>query len=522
MAKIKKILRPPFVLVVLDGWGISKIRAGNAIALAKTPNMKSILRRYPHSLLGACGRDAGLPPHQDGNSEAGHMNIGAGRIIEQDSVIISKSINDGSFFKNPAFLSAIQHVQRNKSKLHIMGLLTAEQSAHADPDHLLALMTLFRLRHVPQVYLHLFTDGRDSYQFLAPELLTKVEKSIQNGEKIATIAGRFYAMDRIHEWERTKTVYDALTIGTGHETHSAQEAILQAYNRHENDEYIKPTVINPPGLEGRIGDNDAIIFFNLRSDRVRQLTKAFVQKEFDGFKREKVLNNLCFVTLTDFGPDLPAVLAAYPSRMVVDTLPFALKGLRQLYVAETEKYAHVTYFFNGGYDQPVAGEKRIIIKSPEAYTYREKPAMSAHKLTSVVIQALEKQKYDFIVMNYANADMVGHTGDLDACIKAVEVVDECLGKLLKKTLQKNGTLIITADHGNIEEVKDIKSGQINTSHSGYPVPFIVINKNITKTAKVLNGVLADIAPTILNMMGIPKPNVMGNKLLCKFRINQQY
>ncbi|MFA6553407.1 MAG: 2,3-bisphosphoglycerate-independent phosphoglycerate mutase [Patescibacteria group bacterium] len=521
MSKVKKIQRPPFVLVVLDGWGISKIRTGNAIALAKTPHMDAILRRYPHSLLGACGRDAGLPPHQDGNSEAGHMNIGAGRIVEQDSVIISKSINDGSFFKNPAFISAIQHVQRNKSKLHIMGLMTAEQSAHADPDHLLALITLFRLRHVSEVYLHLFTDGRDSYQFLAPELLSKVERSLQNGEKIATIAGRFYAMDRIHEWDRTKMVYDALTIGTGHETKSAQEAILQAYNRHENDEYLRPTVINPPGKEGRIGDNDAIIFFNLRSDRVRQLTKAFVQKGFDGFRREKELKNLCFVTLTDFGPDLSPVLAAYPSRMVVDTLPFALKGLRQLYVAETEKYAHVTYFFNGGYDQPVAGEDRVIIKSPEAYTYRDKPAMSANKLTNVVLQALEKNKYDFIVMNYANADMVGHTGDLAACIKAVEVVDSCLGKLVKKVIKKEATMIITADHGNIEEVKDIKSGQINTSHSGYPVPFILVNKNIPKNLRMSNGVLADIAPTILDIMDMPKPQVMGNKLLCKFHINQQ-
>lgn len=513
--------RPPFVLVILDGWGVSKNTVGNAIALAKTPNLDAIMKRYPHTTLGASGRDAGLPPHQDGNSEAGHMNIGAGRVVEQDSVIISKSISDGSFFKNPAFKSAIQHVQKYHSKMHLMGLMTAEQSAHADPDHLLALITMCRLQHVSPVYLHLFTDGRDSFQFLAPQLLTKVEKSLQNGEKIATIAGRFYAMDRIREWSRTKIVYDALVSGAQYETHSAQEAILQAYNRHENDEYIKPTVINPPGSDGRIGDNDAVIFFNLRSDRVRQLTKVFMQPSFDGFAREKVLKNLCFVTLTDFGPDLPDVLSAYPSRMVVDTLPFALKGLRQLYVAETEKYAHVTYFFNGGYDQPVAGEDRAIIKSPKAYTYREKPAMSAHRLTRVVLNALQKHTHDFIVMNYANPDMVGHTGDLPACIKAVEVVDECLGQLLKSVLQHDGTMIITADHGNIEEVKEIPSGQINTSHSGFPVPFIVINKKISKSMKLSRGVLGDIAPTILSIMGIPKPHAMGDKLLCQFHINQQ-
>ncbi|MFA5052357.1 MAG: 2,3-bisphosphoglycerate-independent phosphoglycerate mutase [Patescibacteria group bacterium] len=520
MRKTTTTHRPPLILVILDGWGVSKIKIGNAIALAKTPHLDAILRRYPHSTLGASGRDAGLPPHQDGNSEAGHMNIGAGRIVEQDSVIISKSINDGSFFRNPAFLSAIQHVQRHHSKLHIMGLLTEEQSAHADPDHLLALVTLCKLHHISPLYLHLFTDGRDSFQYLAPQLLTRVEKSLQNGEKIATIAGRFYAMDRIHKWERTKLVYDALVLGTGHETHTAQEAILQAYNRHENDEYIKPTVINPPGGSGRIDSNDAIIFFNLRSDRVRQLTKAFVQPLFEGFKREKVLSNICFVTLTDFGPDLPSVLSAFPSRMVIDTLPFALKGLRQMYVAETEKYAHVTYFFNGGYAQPVAGEDRIIIKSPQVHTYNEAPAMSSGKITSIVLNALQKKTHDFIVMNFANPDMVGHTGDLAACIKAVESVDVCLGKLLKKVLKMDATMIITADHGNIEEVKEVSSGQINTSHSGYPVPFIVINKKIPRSMKVFKGVLADIAPTILSIMGIPKPHIMGNKILCKFHINQ--
>ncbi len=510
----------PLLLIILDGWGVSRQREGNAIALAKTPVMDELLKKCPHTLLGASGKDAGLPPHQDGNSEAGHMNIGAGRIVEQDSVLISKSINDGTFFKNAAFQTAIEHVKKNRSKMHLMGLLTAEQSAHADPDHLLALLTLLRLSEVNSVYLHLFTDGRDSYQFLAIRLLEKLKRAFANGEKIATIAGRFYAMDRIKEWSRTEMVYNSLVLGLGNIAASAEEAVLQAYNRHENDEYIKPTMIKTDGKKsGRISNDDAVIFFNLRSDRVRELTKAFVQPEFQGFTRKKVVSNLCFVSLTDFGPDLPGVLAAYPSRVLKNTLPFALKGLRQLYIAETEKYAHATYFFNGGYDHPVAGETRLIIRSPQVHSYNEKPEMSAYQLTSTVVAALKKRQYDFIMMNFANPDMVAHTGDLKASIKAVEVVDECLGNLKKVISKVNGTMIITADHGNIEEVKDIKTGQVNTSHSSNPVPLIIYNKNIPRTIKLKRGVLADVAPTILHMMNIPKPPEMGNKILCLYQIN---
>ncbi len=511
----------PFVLVILDGWGITTQTVGNAILLADTPVMDSFFKKYPHTLLQASGKQVGLPPYQSGNSEAGHMNIGAGRVVEQDSVHISRSINDGIFFKNPAFITALDHVKKHDSKLHLMGLFTAEQSAHADPDHVLALMTLTRLKRIKKVYLHLFTDGRDSYQYLAIKLLQRFKKTLGT-EKIATVMGRFYSMDRNKEWKRTKMAYEALVQGKGRVTESADDAILQAYNRQENDEYIKPTVVKLPGREkGQISDNDAVIFFNLRSDRVRQLTKTFVQPDFDGFERKKRLKNLKFIALTDFGPDLPGVLSAYPARFIKNTLPMALDGLRQLYVAETEKYAHMTYFFNGGYDHPVAGEDRVIIHSPHAYSYRDLPSMSAREITKVIIDDIGKQGHDFIAVNYANPDMVAHTGDLNASVEAVEVVDECLGKLHRTVLEHNGTMIITADHGNVEEVIDPDTEQVDTAHSNNPVPFIIINKKISNKEPMKKGALCDIGPTILHMLHLPKPKEMGNKILCQYQINQQ-
>ena len=508
----------PVILAILDGWGVCPQKKGNAIALAKTPNLKK-LYTYPNTLLGASGRQAGLPPTQDGNSEAGHMNIGAGRIVEQDSVVISKSINDGTFFKNAAFSSALHHAKKYNSAIHLMGLLTNEQSAHADPDHLLALLTLCQYSQIKKVFLHLFTDGRDSYQYLAVKILQRLKKAFHNNEKISTIIGRFYAMDRIKEWSRTEMAYNAIVLGQGIHIDNPQDAILEAYNRQESDEYIKPTVIGD-GKSGRVNDFDSVIFFNLRSDRVRQLCKVFVQEDFIGFKREKVLKNMCFVTLTDFGPDLPDVLTAYPARILKDTLPFILKNRRQLYIAENEKYAHVTYFFNGGYDHPVAGEDRVTIPSPRVSNYKEAPKMSASKITNYINSILKKNKYDFIVVNYANADMVGHSGDLPATIKAVETIDRCLGDLMKTIDQYDGTLVITADHGNAEEVVDVNSGQVDTSHSSNPVPFIIFNKTIPKKIRLRKGVLADIAPTLLHMMKIKKPNAMGSKILCQYQISQ--
>ncbi len=513
--------RKPVVLAILDGWGMWDVKKGNAIKMARTPNFSNFWKNYPHTLLGASGKDVGLPPLQDGNSEAGHMNIGAGRIIEQDSVIVSKAINEGTFFRNPAFLSAIQHVKKNNSSIHLLGLITSEQSAHADPDHLLALITLLKIKKVSKVYLHLFTDGRDSYQYLAVKLIDKINKSLTNGEVISTVIGRFYAMDRIKKWERTEMAYNALVMGEGKRASSAKDAILLAYNSHETDEYISPTVIkNNGGITPRINDNDAIIFFNLRSDRVRQLCKPFLQDDFLGFKRKKILKNLTFVTLTDFGPDLPGVLSAYPAIILPDTLPSALVGYKQLYIAETEKYAHVTYFLNGGHGYKIAQEDWKIIDSPKVKSYKDKPEMSAQELTDFIINSLNEYNYDFVIVNYANPDMVGHTGDIEAGIKAVETVDQCIGNLYKCIKKHSGTLIITADHGNIEELIDLETDQVDTAHSNNPVPFIIVNEKIPKKILIKNGVLADIAPTLLHLMKIKKPKEMGKKILCQYQINQ--
>lgn len=518
--------RNPVVLMILDGWGMAEPSKGNAITLAKTPVMDKLWDKYPHSLLGASGKDVGLSPKQDGNSEAGHMNIGAGRIVEQDSVIISESINKGTFFKNPAFLETIEHVRRNRSHLHIMGLLTSDQSAHADPDHLLALLTLTRHYDIGKVYLHLFTDGRDSPQYVAIKLLKELEKDLKDNEIIATITGRFYAMDRKKIWERTEKTYNAMVLSEGFEAPSPQRAIIQAYNKKETDEFITPTIVLKDHQKPRrISDGDAIIFFNLRSDRARQLTKAFVQKKFNeinlrAFRRKKVLKDLRFVAMTDFGPDLDGVITAYPSIDIKDTLPMLLVDLKQLYIAESEKYAHVTYFFNGGYPDPVGDEDRLLIKSPDVKSYDLKPEMSAPEITDQILQFLSQDAYDFITLNFANPDMVGHTGNLKAGIKAVEVVDKCVGKILNKVCEKKGLVIITADHGNIEEMINLETGEIDTKHSSNPVPFILVADSksayyskIKNRKRLEKGILGNITSSILEILDIEKSNLMTAKSL---------
>ena len=504
--------------MILDGWGIAPPSRGNAVTLAKTPVMDGLYKKYPHTLLCASGRCAGLPPKQDGNSEAGHMNIGAGRLVEQDSVRISKGINDGTFSKNAAFEEAFAHVKRNDSSLHLMGLLSEEQSAHADPDHLLALLTLIRLKNVKKVFLHLFTDGRDSGKYIAVRLVENLKKVLRDNEKIATICGRYYAMDRIKEWSRTKKAYDTIVLGKAScRAPTAEAAVIKGYNRGEDDEFLSPTVIaNDNKQVGKVNHSDAVIFFNLRSDRVRQLAKAFVQddKTFIGFNRGKTLNDIRFITLTDFGPDLSGVLSAYPSVILKNTLPFVLRKYRQLYIAESEKFAHVTYFFNGGYASPVAGEERVMIKSPNVSSYADVPRMQAKKVTDIIIHGLQKDKYDVIVVNFANPDMVGHTGNLKAGIKAVEFIDRCVGLVVKAALKKNGLVFITADHGNIEEMINLKTGEIDTAHSTYPVPFIIVKKSIRKI-KLKKGKLADIAPTIINFLKLEKQPDMKGKVLCQ-------
>ena len=561
----------PMILIILDGWGIAEPSKGNAVTLAKTPVMDGLVKKYPNTLLRAHGKYVGLPPKQSGNSEAGHMNIGAGRVVEQDSVVICKSINQGTFFKNLAFIEAIRHVQKNKSKLHLMGMLSNGMSAHSDPDHILALLTLIRGHNFKEVYLHLFTDGRDSPKYAALKLIEAIQRDYLKDEYIATIIGRFYAMDRKKKWERLEKAYNALVLGKGLNAKSPQAAITEAYNRGETDEFIQPYVITKKGKPlPRIKDGDAVIFFNLRSDRARQLAKVFAQKDFNKMnpgssKRKKVLKDLKFIAMTDFGPDLDSIITAFPSIDLRETLPMQLADLRQLYITETEKYAHVTYFFNGGYADPVAGEARTVLSSPDVKSYDETPAMSSADLTDAVLDNLtpkphfstspltpllnrrggqrrwgddgdeppsylggvgggidrrgEKKgrswRYDFTTLNFAAPDMIGHTGNLKAGIQCCEEVDKCVGRIVEAYLKAGGTVLITSDHGNVEEMINLKTGEIDTEHSVNPAPFILINNKLKDIKLRKEGVLGDIAPTILELIGREKPKEMTGRSLIK-------
>ncbi len=520
---IKDLKNLPLLLLILDGWGIAKPSNGNAISLAATPTIDNLLKKYPSTTLHAHGRYVGLPNKQVGNSEAGHMNIGAGRIVEQDNVVISKSIKNGRFVKNPAFLGAIRHIKKKKSKIHLMGMLSNGQSPHSDPGHLVALLELLRKHKIKNVYLHLFTDGRDSPKYASLQLIDEFSKKYLQHEKIVTIIGRYYAMDRKKKWLRTRMSYNALVLGKGRKAKTAQEAITKAYNRGHSDEFIEPYIIGDDKQNSRIANGDSVVFFNLRSDRSRQLAKVFVQNSFakmntKSFKRQKKLKHLYFVAMTDFGPDLNDIITAFPSIDLQNTLPTQLKDLRQLYIAETEKYAHVTYFFNGGYSGQVAGEKQIIIPSPDVKSYDQTPAMSSKELINTVIQALSSDKkkkylYDVTVLNLAAPDMIGHTGNLSAGIICCHQIDKYVNQIIEAYLAIDGTVLLTADHGNIETMINPKTEEIFTEHTANPVPFILINKKLNKRKLRKNGVLGDIAPTILQLLGIKKPKEMTGKSL---------
>ncbi|MBI4426626.1 MAG: 2,3-bisphosphoglycerate-independent phosphoglycerate mutase [Candidatus Kerfeldbacteria bacterium] len=507
----------PLVMIIFDGWGIAPRGPGNAIALAKTPVMDTLAKTYPSTTLAAAGSAVGLPTNQAGNSEAGHMNIGAGRVVEQDSIRISRSINEGTFFKNAAFQAAVRHVQKHRSQLHLIGLLTEQQSAHADPDHLLALLTLARTMHVSPVQLHLFTDGRDSPPTASIRLLRRLEPSLQSGESIATIIGRFYAMDRKKVWSRTKRAYEAMVLGQGRLVATAEEAILAGYDRGLTDEFIEPTVVADP-RQRRIQSNDAVIFFNLRSDRARQLTKVFVQERFtdqnpDAFKREHRPRNILFVAMTDFGPDLGEIYTAFPSVDLYSTFPVILRRYCQLYVAESEKFAHVTFFFNGGYDKPVAGENRVLIASPGVSSYDAAPEMSVRRITSFVVNDLQRQEHDVVVVNFANPDMIGHTGNLRAAVKAIEAVDQCVGQIRDAVIARAGTLVITADHGNAEEMLTPDGKSVSTEHTTNPVPFSIVTPKPLPLKLRTDGRLADVVPTVLDLLGVTPPAVMTGQSL---------
>jgi 2,3-bisphosphoglycerate-independent phosphoglycerate mutase len=513
------------ILIILDGWGVGLKNKGNAIEMAQKPFFDSLKAKYAYTEICAHGLKVGLPQGQPGNSEAGHLNLGAGRVIESDTVHIDGLIKDGRFFKNPAFLEGINHYQKNKSQVHLMGLVTENNSAHSSPGHWLAMLKFLKQQKVPEVFLHLFTDGRDSSQHAAIKILERFEAKINgNGSplkvEIASIVGRFYAMDRVKEWSNIKKAYQLLTEGKGLQASSAAEAIVSAYNRKETDEFVSPTaIVDEKGKpQGLIKDGDLIFFMNLRSDRARELSKVFVQKDFEkknpaAFSRKKFLKNLFFVALTDFGPDLDRIRTAFPGPEVEETLPFCLSARQQFYIAESEKYAHITFFFNGGYDHAVAGEKRIIIPSPAVDSYDSRPEMSAAKLTAKVIQEINTNQPDFVALNFANPDMVGHTGNLIAAIKAIECVDRNLKKVVTCAQKNRYSVIITADHGNAEEMIDLRSGEIRTTHTINPVPFILFGPNLKSVQLKEGGALSDVAPTILEILAEAKPPGMKGRSL---------
>lgn len=515
------------VLVILDGWGIADPkRLGNPITPANAPFYFSLLKTSPHAELAASGQAVGLFKGQEGNSEAGHLNIGAGRVVKQDAVYISEAIADGTFYKNPAFVHSIARVKKEKKAVHLIGLLSNHNSAHSSPEHFFSLLELCRREKVSKVFLHLFTDGRDSGQHDALKHLKKMQSHLKGSERIATMMGRFYGMDRNKVWERTRAAFEAITEGVGRKVASPEEAITVAYNSKETDEFVFPTIIVDKGKPiATIQDGDALFFFNLRSDRARQLTKVFVQPNFESmnpgsFKRRKLFRNLHCIAMTDYGPDLPGILVAFPSRDVYHSLVQTLCPHKQLYISESEKFAHITYFLNGGYAQHFCDEQWVKIESDHVANFAFDPAMKSKEIAEYVSDALEKKTFDFIAVNIANADMVGHTGNVEAGAAAVQSIDVALQQIVSTMYKSGAQGIITADHGNIEEMVDVKTGEVDSEHSINPVPCIVIgSKNQYKAwglkpGKRLNaGKLADIAPTILAMMGANKPKEMSGKSL---------
>ncbi len=513
-------MKKPTVLVILDGWGMAPPSKSNAITLAKTPVLDWIYSTYPSTILGATGVDVGLEPNKMSGSESGHMNIGAGRIVPQDSLRITKSIEDKSFFMNPALLGSCKHTKELGGKFHVMGLMGNSDSPHSDPEHFRSVLRLARENGVSEVFCHLFTDGRDSYPQSAKEHLAHFQKIMEEEKigKIASLSGRFYAMDRTKNWERNVRVYDALVFGRAETAQSPEEAIEKNYKRGLSDEYLFPTVIIEDGKPtAKISQNDSVVFYNFRSDRARQLTKFFMANNKKSVLKDNMpivdkIKNLYFVAMTDFGPDLD-VHTAFVFSSLEATLPMALHNLKQLYTSEAEKFAHVTYFLNGGYADPVGGEERIMVASPRVKSYAEVPRMSAGIITKNVLQYVKRDIYDFITINFANADMVGHTGNLKATVKAVEFLDKQIGKLYKKINAKGGNLIVTADHGNADDMIDFETNQPNTFHTKNPVPFILINDRFKRKKMRENGVLGNIAPTVLEVMEIDKPEAMVEKSL---------
>ncbi len=531
----------------MDGWGLAPPGPGNAISLAQTPHITNLWNSYVHTQLIAHGESVGLPKREPGNTETGHLNLGAGRIVYQDLPRINMSIADGSFFQNPSLVGAVKHAQENHSRLHLLGL-AGGGGVHSDLTHFFALIRLCQELSFTQLYLHLFTDGRDSPPNSAMSYINQLKDIMQKSSvgAIATICGRYFAMDRDFRWARTAKAYFCLTEGQGKTAGSVEEAISQAYSANQTDEFIEPTVIlnadrQPTAL---IANNDAAIFVNFRIDRPRQLTKAFVLPKFDAaantidfdpylvkyahrhqedtsvqsrpkpFDRQRQIQNLYFVTMTEYEKNLP-VHVAFPPEGVDDPIGKVVSDyqLKQLRVAESEKERFVTYYFNGLKESPYPNEDRIIIPSPRVPTYDKKPEMSAPEITARLLSEIAAQKYDFIVLNYANADMVGHTGNIPAAVKACETVDICIGQLSDAVSASGGVLVITADHGNVEEMIDLSTGGPDTEHNANPVPLIIVGSAYKSGLQASQGILADVAPTLLSLLQIPIPITMSGRNL---------
>lgn len=511
--------KKPTVLMILDGFGLNDIHEGNAVYAANKPNIDRLMKEYPFVKGYASGMDVGLPDGQMGNSEVGHLNIGAGRIVYQELTRITKSILDEDFYENEALLEAFHNAKDKGTNLHVWGLLS-DGGVHSHNTHLYALLEMAKRQEFQNLYIHCFLDGRDTAPTSGKGFVQELEDKIKEigVGKIASVMGRYYAMDRDNRWERSFLAFDAIVNGHGEKATDAVAAVAASYEKNVNDEFVLPTVITENGEAiATLNPNDSVIFFNFRPDRARQITRAFCDEDFNGFERAKGFMPLTFVCFTNYDITIANKIVAFSKTSLEDTLGeyLASKGLTQLRLAETEKYAHVTFFFNGGVEEPNTGEDRILVPSPKVATYDLQPEMSAAKVGEHLVQAIKEQKHDLIVVNFANPDMVGHTGIMEAAKAAVEAVDTCVGKAIDALLEVDGQLFLCADHGNSEQLIDYTTHEAFTAHTTNPVPFILVNAGEGIILKE-NGKLADIAPTLLELMGVEKPKAMtGESLLVR-------
>ena len=505
--------KKPLALIIMDGWGDNPVKEFNAVEAGKTPVLDSLVANYANTDIQASGIDVGLPDGQMGNSEVGHTNIGAGRIVYQELTRIGKAIADGDFFENKTLCEAVDAAVKADKAVHIMGLMSPG-GVHSHQDHIVAMIKLAAKRGAKKIYFHAFTDGRDVAPRSALEYVKVIENTFKEVGvgKVATIVGRYYAMDRDNRWDRVQQAYDLLTQGKSEFASfaSAEAAIQAAYDRDENDEFIKASVI---GDKAPVTDGDSLIFMNFRADRARQITRSFVNTDFDGFKREVTPKLASFVMLTQYAADIKTA-CAFPPADLTNTLGewLSKKGMTQLRISETEKYAHVTFFFNGGVETVFPGDDRILIQSPKVATYDLQPEMSSKELTDKLCEAIESGKYDMIICNYPNGDMVGHTGVFEAAVKAVEAVDSCIGRVIESLKKVDGECLITADHGNCERMKDLEKNIPYTAHTNLPVPFIYYGRKATMRK---DGRLSDIAPTMLYLKGMEIPAEMTGKSIVK-------